>query len=61
VPHAETATNGAGEPSTPAAESDFLKGIDAKQIAFWQRMNYSPERMKEEAKFYKRTYRGAPK
>lgn len=55
VPHAEAATNGSGsqEPTTPAQDA-WKQGIPQAQIDYWTRLRYTPERMKEEAKFYRR-------
>ncbi len=54
VPHAETASYGAGGGEPAAQDANPLAGIPQEQIDFWTRMKYTPKRMAEEARFYRK-------
>lgn len=52
VPHAESGGGGGAAPVVTNGD-DPLKGVDPKQLAYWKRLNYTPAKMAEEAKYYR--------
>ena len=52
VPHAESG-GGGGAALVVTNGDDPLKGVDPKQLAYWKRLNYTPAKMAEEAKYYR--------